>query len=41
MKTLLRLGAQLLAVVAIWYATLWLVWQLAVLVNTVTSQVWR
>lgn len=41
MKTLLRFTTQLLVLVAIGYATMWLTWQFALLLNTVTTQVWK
>jgi hypothetical protein len=41
MKTLIRTTATLLVTVALAYATLWLTWQFALLINTVTTQVWN
>lgn len=41
MKTALRFTTQLLVLVAIGYATLWMTWQFALLINTVTTQVWQ
>jgi hypothetical protein len=41
MKTMLRFTTQLLVLVAIGYATMWMMWQFALLLNTVTTQVWQ
>lgn len=40
MKTLIRFTAQLMVFAAVAYATLWLMYQLAVLINEVTAHVY-